>query len=114
MIKTQSRIQRGDIYLISLDPTVGSETKKTRPCVIVSNNLQNSVSGRVIIIPITSKLSQIYPFEVKIKVGNIEGKAMADQIRSIDKARLQKYLGIVNKSDLIKLEQAIKLVLNLE
>lgn len=105
---------RGSIYWVDLDTAIGSETKKTRPAVIVSNNIQNSAASRVIIVPITSNVKSIYPFESTVNVDGTEGKAMADQIRTVDKTRLKAYIGKLTKKELIDLEKAIKLVLSLE
>lgn len=105
--------KRGDIYWISLDPTVGSETQKTRPCVILSNNAQNKKSVRVIIAPITSQVKNIYPFETRVKINNKIGKAMLDQIKAVDKQRLGKKLAEIDVETLLAIEKALKLVLAL-
>ena len=79
--------KRGAVHWISLDPTIGSETKKTRPCVVISNDAQNKKSSRIIMAPITSNVSKIYPFEARVEVLGKEGKAMLDQLCGVDKAR---------------------------
>lgn len=79
---------RGDIYWVNLDPTIGSEINKTRPVIIVSNNTGNAVSQRVIVAPITSNLTKLFPFEVAVQIGQKKGKILLDQIRTIDKIRL--------------------------
>ena len=107
-------ITRGSVYWVDLDLAIGSETNKTRPAVIISNNTQNTVSSRVVIIPITSNTKSIYPFESGVKVSEQSAKAMADQIRTIDKSRLKNYIGKLTKKELQELEKAIKLVLSLE
>ena len=115
MIKKNNRkIKRGDIYWINLDPAIGSEVQKTRPGVIVSNNIQNEVSSRIIVVPITSNINHIYPFELEISVMAKPAKAMADQLRSLDKQRLQAFIGQLTKPELISLEKVLKLVLSLE
>lgn len=78
----------GDVYWIELDPAVGSETKKRRPCLILSNNAYNKYSPRVIAAPITSQIKSIYPCEIAVDVSGRPGKVMLDQIRSFDKQRL--------------------------
>ena len=65
---TNKEIKRGEVYWVNLDPTIGSEIQKTRPAVIVSNNIQNKVSSRVVVIPITSKADKLFPFEAKISL----------------------------------------------
>lgn len=112
--KDNREILRGEIYWVNLDPTIGSEVKKTRPAVIVSNNIQNKISKRVIVIPITSQIKIIYPFEAKIIVAAKEAKALSDQIRTIDKLRLGKRIGKLDKFELIDIEKAIKLTLSLD
>ncbi|MBA2727405.1 MAG: type II toxin-antitoxin system PemK/MazF family toxin [Parachlamydiaceae bacterium] len=86
---TNSYPKCGDVYWIDLDPTTGSETKKRRPCLILSNDVYNKYSSRVIAAPITSQLKSIYPCEMIIDVSGRPGKVMLDQIRSFDKSRLK-------------------------
>ena len=105
--------KRGEIYWVNLDPSIGTETKKTRPGLILSNNIGNEVSNRVIIAPMTSNVEMVYPFEVKINMGNNESKAMLDQIRVVDKTRLGKLLGEISNSELRNIEKALKLVVDI-
>ncbi|NCS87870.1 MAG: transcriptional regulator [Ignavibacteria bacterium CG2_30_36_16] len=88
--------QRFEIYLINLDPTVGSEIKKTRPCVIISPNEMNNNISTVIIAPLTSKLRN-YPTRVPCKVGGKQGQIVLDQIRTVDKSRLIKKIAALSK-----------------
>jgi len=67
--------KRGEIYWVNLDPTIGSETKKTRPAVIISNDIGNETSKIVILAPITSKVKNIYPFEAKTSVNGKPAKS---------------------------------------
>lgn len=106
-------MNRGDIYFVNLDPSIGSETKKRRPAIIISNNLQNTYSNRVVVLPITSQVSKLYPFEVLISCNGIEGKVMCDQLRTVDKKRLTDYKGNISQKLLLQIEQALKLVLDL-
>ena len=108
--------QRGEIYWVSLDPTIGSEIAKTRPAVVVSNNIGNQHADRVIVAPLTTgNVSKIYPFEVKLEGG--EGgvaqtsKILLDQIRTVDKARLGARLGVLLASHIEELNRAIRLSL---
>ncbi|MFQ5559587.1 MAG: type II toxin-antitoxin system PemK/MazF family toxin [Nitrospinota bacterium] len=107
------KIKRGDIFWVSFDPSRGSETKKCRPALIISNDIANQHSKRVTVVPITSNVSKIYPFEVRLNTLKKPGKAMADQLRSIDKARLEKKIGQANSNELQALNHAVKLHLNL-
>jgi mRNA interferase MazF len=113
MVKMPAYPKRGDVYWITLDPTIGSETKKTRPCAIISNDAQNKKSSRIIIAPITSNVSKIYPFEAPVEVLGREGKIMLDQIRSIDKARLGSYVTSLDIDTMIEVETALKVALAL-
>ncbi len=110
-------IERKGIYLANLDPVVGSEIAKTRPVVVVSNNMNNRYSGTVSVLPITSAKKKIYPFEVHLKkgVGNLpkDSKVKADQIRTLDKQRLIKYIGFVPKKEMDQINQAIAIHLSL-
>jgi len=112
-------IKRGGIYLAALDPVIGNEISKTRPAVIISNDKNNQFSGTVTIIPITSKrLKKIYPFEALFKkgTGNLpkNSKAKADQIRTLDKKRIVKFIGTLDDMELKQIEKATKIHLSLE
>ncbi len=80
--------KRGDVYWVNLDPTIGSEINKRRPCLIISNDVGNEVGRRVIVAPITSSAKEIYPFEVKVEIQERKGKSLIDQVRAINKQRL--------------------------
>jgi mRNA interferase MazF len=96
-----------EIYLIALDPTIGHEIKKTRPCVVISPNEMNDYIGTVIIAPMTTK-SHDYPSRISIKFMKKEGWIMLDQIRCIDKSRLVKKLGILEEKDIKKTKEILK------
>ena len=85
-------IRRGAIYRVQLDPAIGSEIKKTRPALIVSNDQNNQVSPLVTVVPITSNAKLFGPFEVGLESGDgglkKPGKLKANQVRTIDKQRL--------------------------
>jgi mRNA interferase MazF len=86
-------MKRFDVYLVSLDPTQGREIKKTRPCVIVSPDEMNAYIGTVIIAPMTSK-GRDYPSRVSCTFQGVSGQVVLDQIRTVDKSRLVKKLGM--------------------
>ena len=88
--------QRFDVYLINLDPTIGSEIRKTRPCVIISPNEMNNHIATVIIAPLTSKLRN-YPTRVPCRVEGKQGQIVLDQIRTVDKTRLIKKITTLTK-----------------
>lgn len=85
-------VNRFDIFLINLDPTVGSEIKKTRPCLIISPDEMNRYIKTVIVAPMTTA-GKDYPTRVTCKFKDKEGQIVLDQIRTIDKTRLVKKLG---------------------
>ena len=111
-------VKRGEIWLVALDPTVGSEIAKTRPTVVISNDINNIHAATVTIVPLTSKAAEeVYPFEVFLPKGEAglpkDSKVKANQIRTIDKSRLIKCLGTLADSFVSAIEAAIKIHLNL-
>ena len=88
-------VKRFDVYLVSLDPTVGSEIQKTRPCLVVSPDEMNQNIRTVIIAPMTST-SKVYPTHVSCVFGKKQGHIVLDQMRTIDKTRLVKRLGTID------------------
>lgn len=88
-------VQRFDVFLINLDPTVGSEIKKTRPCVIISPDEMNCNIATVIVAPMTTR-GQLYPTRVACNFQGKDGQIVLDQIRTVNKTRLVKHLGQIN------------------
>ena len=111
-------IKRGDIFLVNFDPTVGAEAKKTRPALVVSNDVNNAHSPIVSISPITSNVKRVYSFEVKIPSGTgglqTRSKVMVNQTRAVDKIRLVKKLGHLPKELMAQINEALKLHYELE
>lgn len=105
-----SHPQRGEIYWVNLDPAQGSETKKKRPGLIVSNNVGNQHSDVVMIAPITSKVVKIFQFEVATTVDGKKAKIMLNQCRAVDKSRLSGKLGELDAAVMKEVENAIKIV----
>lgn len=105
--------KRGDIYWVCLDPTFGAETKKTRPCLIVSNDIGNEYSDLVIVAPITSNINKIYRFEAKVSIKGQTGKAMPQQVRAVDKSRILQKIGKITDKEMQEVEEAIKRVFGL-
>ncbi len=108
--------QRGEVYWVNLDPTIGSEIAKTRPAVIISNNVGNQFAERVIIAPLTTaNVTKIYPFEVKVEIGeggaSQTSKILLDQIRTVDKTRLGAKLGALPLPRLEEINRAIRVSL---
>ncbi|WP_425363460.1 type II toxin-antitoxin system PemK/MazF family toxin [Candidatus Tisiphia endosymbiont of Hybos culiciformis] len=96
-------INRFDILLVSLDPSQGSEIKKTRPCVVISPNEMNKYIRTVIVVPMTSKIKS-YPTRIPIIFEGKEGSIVLDQIRTIDKSRIIRKLGILDSLPVKSLE----------
>lgn len=110
---TAKIVKRGDIYKVVLDPAVGREIKKTRRCVIVSNNQQNLYSPLLIVIPITSDMEKLYSWEIVFHSEGKDRKILTDQIRSVDRKRLREYKEQVGYETLAKIEKALSVVLAL-
>lgn len=106
--------KRGEIYWVQLDPTIGTEIQKTRPCVILSNNSQNKKGARVIAAPITSKVKTVYPFEAKIILKDRECKVLLDQIRALDRRRIASRIGSIDPLVMLQVEEALKVALALK
>jgi mRNA interferase MazF len=85
-------VDRFDIYLVLLDPTVGSEIQKTRPCLVVSPDEMNHHIATVIVAPMTTK-GRSYPTRVPCRFEGVEGQVVLDQLRTVDKTRLVRRLG---------------------
>ena len=111
-------MKRGDIYFAQLDPTRGAEIRKTRPVVIVSNDVANRASSLVTVVPLSSNVSRVFPFEVAVSTAQSglpkDSKAMAQQVRTIDKARLANTKnGVLPATQLAALDVALRLHLAL-
>ena len=111
-------MKRGEIFFAALDPTRGSEIQKTRPVIIVSNDAANRAASLVTVVPLRSNISSIHPFEVKLAAQDTglpkDSKAMAQQVRTIDKARLGSLRrGSVSAGKMRQLDDALRLHLAL-
>jgi mRNA interferase MazF len=89
-------VKRFDVFLVNLDPTVGHEIQKTRPCLIISPDEMNRYISTVIVAPMTTK-GQPYPTRVACRFQGKDGQVVLDQIRTIDKSRLVRKLGRLSK-----------------
>lgn len=110
--------KRGEVYLVNFDPTTGAEIKKTRPALILQNNISNQYSRIIIVAAITSQFREtLYPTEVLVQAPegglNINSVVLLNQIRSIDKQRLIKRLGNLELETLQKVDEAIQISLGL-
>lgn len=100
-------IQQYQIVWVNLDPTIGSEIKKKRPCVVISPNEMNKFLSTLIIAPITST-SKPYPTRIPMAKEKIKGWIVLDQIRTIDRSRITSTLEILTKSEIQRIKDVIK------
>jgi mRNA interferase MazF len=115
-------MQRGDVYLIDLEPVQGSEADEVRPAVLVSNDAANRTAARngrgvVTVVPVTSNTARVYPFQVAVAAGEgglaVASKAQAEQVRSVDVGRLRQRLGALNAPTVRRLDAALRIHLAL-
>lgn len=100
-------IHQYDIILVNLDPTIGSEIRKTRPCVVLSPDEMNKYLRTVVIAPVTST-SKAYPTRVEVKGKSTKGWIVVDQIRTIDRSRAIKSLGTLTQKEIVQLKNVIR------
>lgn len=112
-------MKRGEIYYANLSPTVGSEIAKRRPVLIVSNDINNHAASTVTVLPITSNLNRVYPFEVLLQLSDSglpkPSKVQAQQVRTISKQRITgEMIGKLREELMQLVDAALKLHLALE
>ncbi len=105
--------KRKDVWLVNFDSSIGSEIKKTRPAVVVSNDESNRFLERVQVLPFTSKMEKVYPCECVVQTNKVNGKIAADQIMTVSKKRLYKHIDILSDADMIEVDRIIKIQLSL-
>ena len=105
--------RRGDVFWVNLDPVVGTEIRKTRPAVVVSNDSCNSFGARVVVLPITSNVDSLYPGEATVDVKGRPGRALGDQLRSIDKRRLKARVSTLSADEMARIDEALAITLGL-
>ena len=99
--------RRGEVWLVSFEPSIGGEIQKTRPAVVLSNDTANALLNRVQIVPVSSQVARLYPAEAYIILNGERRKAMADQITTASKLRLLRPLGSLTPHDLAAVVQAV-------
>ena len=100
-------LKQYQVVLVNLDPTIGSEMKKTRPCVIISPNEMNRYLQTIVIAPMTST-SKTYPTRIQIKHTKIKGWIVLDQIRTIDRLRIIKVLDTLSEKEIYTVKAALQ------
>ena len=106
-------LRRGEVWWVQLDPTLGSEIKKTRPCVIMTSNVANDRRRTVVVIPLSSSPSPNPPLLVPVECDGRRVVAVTDQIRAVSKERIGERFSVLREEDLAAIEDGLKEVLEL-
>jgi len=105
--------RRGEVWWVAFEPSIGGEIRKTRPALVVSNDIANRMLNRVQVLPVASNLSRLYPSEAYVTVAGKPSKAMADQLATVAKARLRQRIGRVSADEIEAVGRAIRVQLQL-
>lgn len=106
-------MKRGEVWWVSLGPTIEGEIRKERPALVISNDASNRNLNRVQVVPFTTKVDRVYPSEALVTLSGRPVKAMADQLTTVAKTRLTNLAGRLSPSDLERVERAVLLQLGL-
>ena len=106
-------MQRGEVWWLNFDPSVGGEIQKQRPALILSNDASNKHLNRLQVIPLSTRVDRLYPSEVVVTLIGKPHKAMADQLTTVSKLRLSNRIGRLTAADLNQVERIVKLQLGL-
>lgn len=105
-------IKYRSVYWVKLGRTIGTEIYKTRPCVVMSNNQQNTLGKRVVVVPFSTTSMPNIPFHIPIEFNGKKGKILPEQIRSIDKKRVGERIGELDEEVMIEIEDMLHILLN--
>ena len=106
-------MNRGEVWWVNFEPSIGGEIRKKRRAVIISNDASNKYLNRIQVIPLTSNVDRFYPSEALVTLRGKSNKAMADQLGTVSKLRLINRIGKVSGTDMNKVERAVKIQLAL-
>ena len=106
-------LKRGDVYWVDLNPTVGSEIKKQRPCVLIGASPINQARRTVLVIPLSSSGTPRPPLAIEVECLGRKVIAVCDQLRAVDKSRLRESAGALKADDLEQIEEALRRILSL-
>ena len=109
----KARPRRGDVIWVNLDPAQGTEIRKIRPAVIISNDSCNKYGSRVIVLPVTSNIESLFPGEAMIEIQGRPARVLGDQIKSLDKSRLGARIGSLSPAELLAVEEAVLITLGI-
>jgi len=105
---------RGEVWWVDFDSAVGGGILKTRPAVIISNDVANAALNRLQVIPLSSNAGRLYPSEAVVMIDGKPSKAMADQITTATKERLKGRLGLLSRNDMLAIEKVLKIQLGIK
>ena len=106
-------MNRGEVWWINFDPSIGGEIRKKRPAIVVSNNASNKHLNRLQVVPLTSNADRLYPSEAYVEIDSKLNKASADQLTTVSKLRMISQMGKITREDMWQVERAIRIQLAL-